>query len=205
MSNPKLLYILPLFFFATILLASNFSEMESTGDLDEKSDLKADANSTENFDKVMAVLTHKRCVNCHPAGDTPHQGEDSHLHNFGVVRGKDGHGLSGYTCNTCHQDENNDYSGVPGAPEWAVAPIEMAWEGKTKVEIATQMMDPKRNGGRTPQEVMKHLTEHKLVLWAWDPGVDAEGEPREKPPVPKEEYIKAVKEWIAAGAVIPGE
>lgn len=161
--------------------------------------------SEEAFDKMMLVLTHKRCVNCHPAGDTPRQGEDSHLHNFDVVRGEDGHGLSGYTCNTCHSDQNNDYSGVPGAPHWAVAPKIMAWEGKTRVEIAQQMMDPKRNGGRSKEDIMHHLTEHELVLWAWEPGVDGEGTPREKPPVPKEEYIKAVKEWIDAGAVIPAQ
>lgn len=47
----------------------------------------------EAFDKMMAVLTHKRCVNCHPAGDRPRQGEDSHYHNFGVQRGRDNHGL----------------------------------------------------------------------------------------------------------------
>jgi hypothetical protein len=79
----------------------------------------------------------------------------------------------------------------------------MAWEGKTRVEIAQQMMDPKRNGGRTAQDILKHLTEHELVLWAWDPGVDIEGVPREKPPVPKEEYIAAVKAWINNGAIIP--
>ena len=157
------------------------------------------------FDKMMAVLTHKRCVNCHPAGDTPLQGEDSHLHNFNVLRGNQDHGLAGYTCNSCHSNQNNDYSGVPGAPHWAVAPRSMAWEGKTRVEIAQQMMDPNRNGGRSPHDIMEHLTEHELVLWAWEPGVDAEGEPREKPPVTKEEYIQAVKEWIERGAVIPTE
>jgi len=159
--------------------------------------------SDEPFDKMMAVLTHKRCVNCHPSGDIPRQGEDSHLHNFDIVRGEDGHGLAGYTCNTCHGDENNDYSGVPGAKHWAVAPASMTWEGKTRVEIARQMMDPKTNGGRSHHEIEEHLTEHELVMWAWEPGVDAEGNEREKPPVGKEEYIAAVKEWIENGAIIP--
>ncbi len=206
MKNLKLLYFLPILFFATILLASNYNhtELEDTS----KSAIALEnvpTNTDENFDKMMMVLTHKRCVNCHPAGDAPHQGEDSHVHNFGVVRGEDDHGLAGYTCNTCHTDENNEYSGVPGAPHWAVAPIGMAWEGKTRVEIAEQMMDPKRNGGRSADDIMHHLTEHELVLWAWDPGIDAEGNPREKPPVPKDEYIKAVKQWIADGAKIPAE
>ncbi|MEM7104691.1 MAG: hypothetical protein AAF502_16260 [Bacteroidota bacterium] len=155
------------------------------------------------FDKMMAVLTHKRCVNCHPAGDRPRQGEDSHYHNFNVMRGADNHGLAALRCESCHQHENNNFSGVPGAPEWSLAPIEMAWEGLTRVEIARSMLDPEINGGRTLEETVKHLTEHELVLWAWDPGVDAAGNPREKPPVPKDEYILAVKEWAANGAIIP--
>ncbi|MFK8165508.1 MAG: hypothetical protein AB8H12_23880 [Lewinella sp.] len=155
------------------------------------------------FDVMMKVLTHKRCVNCHPNGDRPRQGEDSHYHNFNVLRGADNHGVAGLKCGTCHQSENNDYSGVPGAPEWSLAPIEMYWEGLSRTEIARSMTDPTKNGGRSIEELVKHLTEHELVLWAWEPGVDDEGTPREKPPVPVEEYIAAVKAWAAAGAIIP--
>ena len=162
-------------------------------------------NPSEAFDKMMAVLTHKRCVNCHPSDNRPRQGEDSHIHNFAVQRGADNHGLPALRCESCHQHENNDFSGAPGAPEWSLAPIEMAWQGLSRVEIARSMLDPAINGGRTLEETVKHLTEHELVLWAWEPGVDAEGSPREKPPVPKEEYIRAVKEWAAAGAPIPEE
>jgi hypothetical protein len=157
------------------------------------------------FDKMMAVLTHQRCLNCHPADDRPRQGEDSHIHNFEVRRGPDNHGVAALKCQSCHQDENNDFSGVPGAPEWSLAPIEMAWAGLSRVEIARSMLNPENNGGRSLEETVKHLTEHELVLWAWEPGMDVAGNPREKPPVSKEEYIKAVKEWAAGGAVIPEE
>jgi hypothetical protein len=157
------------------------------------------------FDKMMAVLTHQRCLNCHPSDDRPRQGEDSHIHNFEVRRGPDNHGVAALKCQSCHQKENNDFSGVPGAPEWSLAPIEMAWAGLSRVEIARSMLNPENNGGRSLEETVKHLTEHELVLWAWEPGMDVAGNPREKPPVSKEEYIKAVKEWAAGGAVIPEE
>ncbi|MEM6770185.1 MAG: hypothetical protein AAF597_06340 [Bacteroidota bacterium] len=157
------------------------------------------------FDVMMKVLTHKRCVNCHPSGDRPRQGEDSHYHNFGVMRGSDNHGAPALRCSTCHQAENNEYSGVPGAPEWSLAPIEMQWEGLSRVEIARSMLDPEINGGRSLEETMHHLTEHELVLWAWEPGIDAAGNPREKPPVPVDEYIEAVKAWFEEGAAIPAE
>jgi len=200
MKKPKISFTIVLILLSGIVYGYSFSESENS-----KSPESLESPVDTPFDKMMQVLTHKRCVNCHPSGDTPRQGEDSHLHNFDVVRGEGGHGLVGYTCNTCHTDTNNDFSGVPGAPHWAVAPIGMAWEGKTRVEIAEQMMDPARNGGRSHEDIEEHLTHHELVMWAWDPGVDAEGNEREKPPVPKDEYIEAVKEWIEGGAIIPAK
>ncbi len=154
------------------------------------------------FNKMMDVLTHQRCVNCHPSEDVPKQGEDSHPHRFGITRAN---GLNATNCNTCHQSSNNDYSGVPGAPEWALAPHSMRWEGLSRIQIAKSMMNKENNGGRSPDDIMHHLTEHELVLWAWQPGVNAAGEARELPPVSKEEYIAAVKKWIELGAEIPEE
>lgn len=157
------------------------------------------------FDVMMEVLTHKRCVNCHPSDDHPRQGDDSHVHLFGVERGEDNQGLAALRCNSCHQAENNPLSGVPGAPEWSLAPLSMRWQGLSRTEIAKSMLDPVRNGGRSHDDIMHHLTEHELVLWGFDPGVNAEGVPREVPPVSKEDYIAAVKQWFAEGAVIPSE
>lgn len=163
--------------------------------------------STEEtpFGQMMQVIAHKRCVNCHPAGDRPHQGEDSHVHNLNVQRGEDGHGMVAVQCSTCHQEENNLNSGVPGAPHWHLAPRSMGWEGMSPIEIAQAMTDPARNGGRSIEEIEKHLTEDLLVLWVFEPGVNSEGIAREKPPLTKDEYIAAVKAWVAAGAPIPTE
>lgn len=204
MKKAYLFYTL-LLFVAGMALAYASSEPPEGKDITQSSAGEEPEEALQAFDKMMAVLTHKRCVNCHPSGDRPRQGEDSHYHNLNVQRGPDNHGLSALKCETCHQQENNSYSGVPGAPEWSLAPLSMKWEGLSRVEIAHSILDPARNGGRTLDETVHHLTEHPLVLWAWEPGVDASGVPREKPPVPKEEYIKAVKEWAAAGAPIPEE
>ncbi len=203
MKVQKLLFIIPVFLFAIILLASNVEKTNSKNNANARNENLNKLNSEENFNKMMAVLTHQRCMNCHPSDNIPKQGEDSHPHYFGMARGAGNLGFEATNCNTCHQDENNDFSGVPGAPEWSLAPHSMRWEGLSPSEIAESMLDKKRNGGRTHHEVMEHLTEHALVLWAWEPGIDAAGNPREKPPVPVDEYIKAVKEWFEAGAVIP--
>jgi len=205
MRNQKLFYILPLFLFATILFASNLSNTALENNLETTAETTTNASSAENFEKMMAVLTHKRCMNCHPSDNTPKQGEDSHPHSFGMTRGEGNLGFPATNCNTCHQEENNEFSGVPGAPHWSLAPESMSWEGSSRTEIAEAILDKKRNGGRSRQEVMHHLTEDPLVLWAWKPGVDTEGNPREAPPVPVDEYIVAVKEWFEAGAVIPAE
>ncbi|MEO1415125.1 MAG: hypothetical protein AAFW00_07590 [Bacteroidota bacterium] len=162
-----------------------------------------DDESLIAFNKMMDVLTHQRCLNCHPSDNIPKQGEDSHPHRFDITRANASGAAT--NCNTCHQASNNDFSGVPGAPDWALAPHSMRWEGLSRVEIATSMMNRANNGNRSAEDIMHHLTEHELVLWAWEPGMDVAGNPRELPPVSKEDYIAAVKKWIELGAIIPQE
>lgn len=157
------------------------------------------------FEKVMSVITHKRCMNCHPSDDYPRQGEDSHLHRFGVQRGPENHGLTALQCGTCHQTANNNFSGVPGAPHWGLAPKSMGWQGLNKYEIAEAMLDRNKNGNRSLKDIEHHLTQDPLVLWVFEPGINNEGTPREKPPLNKEEWISAVTEWVEAGAPIPSK
>lgn len=202
MKTVSILYSFLLILF--MALTFSFASFGENNSMKEKLSDKESADTP--FDKMMAVLTHQRCVNCHPSGDKPRKGDDSHTTRaLGIARGTDGHGLEGLQCNACHQDTNNDYSGVPGAPHWALAPQTMAWEGLSRVEIAKSLLDRSKNGERSLEDIVKHLTEDELVLWAWNPGVDAEGNPREAVPVPKEEFIVAVKEWAANGALIPEE
>ena len=204
MNKTKLFYLLPVFLLATIIWASDFEYAEEKkGAKNHIFTSPNDASNTENFDKMMDVLTHQRCMNCHPGDNVPKQGEDSHPHYFGMARGEEDMGFDATNCNTCHQEENNDFSGVPGAPGWSLAPASMKWEGLSRTEIAASILDPKRNGNRSNHETEEHLTEHPLVLWAWTPGIDAAGNPREAPPVPKDEYIAAVKAWFHDGAHIP--
>ncbi len=161
--------------------------------------------SNEAFDKMMDVLTHQRCMNCHPNDNIPKQGDDRHPHYFGMARGENDHGFQATKCVTCHQSENNSYSGVPGAPHWALAPASMGWEGLSRTKIAERMLHPETNGGKNHQELVKHMTEDELVLWAWNPGVDANGKQREVPPVSEEAFKTAVEDWFASGAMVPSK
>src|ERR1700730_12411443 len=85
------------------------------------------ARSAALFTEIGKVLTHPRCVNCHPAGDRPHQGETSRLHQPPVERGADGFGLAAMRCPICHRQANFEPGRVPGEPIWHLAPREMAW------------------------------------------------------------------------------
>ena len=54
------------------------------------------------FAEAAKVITDPRCVNCHPAGDHPLQGDDGHIHFPAAVRGEAGVGVPGGYCATCH-------------------------------------------------------------------------------------------------------
>ena len=47
------------------------------------------------FLEAGKVIAHPRCMNCHPAGDSPTQTERTQPHLPLVVRGADGHGAPG--------------------------------------------------------------------------------------------------------------
>ena len=112
------------------------------------------------------MLTHPRCVNCHPAGDRPRQGDVRRLHQPPVERGEDGFGQPAMRCPICHQ------AGAPGNPGWHLASDEMGWEGKTLTQICEQIKDPARNGGRSLEDIVHHVGEDHLVGWAWGLGGD---------------------------------
>jgi hypothetical protein len=150
------------------------------------------------FIEIAAVLTHPRCVNCHPADDTPRQGDALAAHDPPVVRGDANRGVVGMQCHTCHQEKNAELARVPGAPGWQLAPREMAWMGKTAGQICAQIKDPKRNGGRTLAQVKDHLDHDALVAWGWSPGAN-----RVPAPGTQAQFAQKFQTWIDTGAVCP--
>jgi hypothetical protein len=157
--------------------------------------------SAEAFLEAYKVFMHPRCMNCHPKGDAPLQGDDSHPHLQLVKRGPDGKGKYAMKCGACHQDHNLPGENMPpGNPNWHLLTPEMpmVFEGKSPRELALQMVDPKQNGGKSLEKLYHHVAEDSLVLWGWDPG-----EGRTKPPLTHEEFTKVMRTWIDGGAVAP--
>lgn len=202
MMNKKLYYVIPLVLLLGFLFAFAYSIGKPEGKV-IKTLPTGNSSLQSSYNTMMAVLMHPRCINCHPGDDVPKQGDQARPHYFGVSRGANDKGFKATQCATCHQSQNNTYSGVPGAPHWALAPNSMAWQGLSKNEIARALLDVTKNGNRSHEDLVHHLTEDALVLWAFNPGVDQNGIPRTKPAVSEEAYKKAVKDWFSKGAIVP--
>jgi hypothetical protein len=158
------------------------------------------ARSRAMFGEIARVLVHPRCINCHPSGDTPHQRMTMELHDPPVVRGPKNEGVAGMECISCHQDRNQELTRVPGAPHWHLAPIEMAWVGKSVSYICNQLKDPKRNGGKTLAQLVEHNGQDELVGWGWAPGAD-----REPAPGTQAQFGALTAAWVETGAECPEE
>lgn len=158
------------------------------------------ARSRALFSEASRVLTHPRCVNCHPPDETPRQGDDHALHDPPVLRGAEDRGIPALGCETCHQDRNAELARVPGAPSWHLAPATMAWLDKSPAAICTQIKDPARNGHRTLPMIQDHMAHDALVGWAWQPGAH-----RAPAPGSQAELGALVQAWIDTGAECPQE
>ncbi|MET0391692.1 MAG: c-type cytochrome [Chitinophagaceae bacterium] len=181
-----------------------------TSGFKEKADLKYTAKNLRNgidsaasiaaFEKVYQVLMSPRCMNCHPAGDIPLQGDDNHKHTMMPRRGKDGKGLYAMKCANCHQPENSTVAGgPPGNPKWALPPadMKMVFEGRSPRELALQIMDYKRNGHKTKSQLIEHARD-TLVKAGWNMG-----EGRKPPPLSYTQFVVAWDEWINTGGIAP--
>jgi hypothetical protein len=185
------------------IFASPASRAVSTAaPLKSPADFAAIADPAERsrslFAEMGKVIESPRCQNCHPVGQRPSQGDDMHPHLPLVVRGADDKGAIAMRCATCHQLANFEPAGVPGAPKWHVAPVAMAWQGKTLGQVCEQIKDPARNGKRTLAQIHDHMANDELVGWGWHPGGS-----RAPAPGTQKQFGELVAAWIKTGAACP--
>ena len=183
------------------LLACGKSSSSTTGP-------KVEGNSHESglvaFETVRSVLQHPRCQNCHPAGESPLQGDEGRVHNQNIQRGPTGNGMTGAECTTCHRSATPPAelgAHIPPGLEkdWHMPPPEMkmVFVGATPTALCEQIKDPARNGGKDASALRSHLDD-PLVKWAWTPGVG-----RAAPPVSHKDFVAAFETWSAAGMPCP--
>lgn len=163
----------------------------------------AKARSVALFGEAGRVITHPRCVNCHPATDRPLQGMTSRPHQPPIFATASGMGSPSMPCTSCHGPANFTLVGtrvgsMPGNPKWHLAPREMAWHGKSLGDICRQIKDPSRNGGMDHAALVEHVSKDDLVGWGWDPGAG-----REPAPGTQAIFGDLVKAWLETGAECP--
>ena len=163
---------------------------------------KDSVESVKAFMEVYKVLMSPRCMNCHPAGDIPLQGDDSHLHQMFPKRGVDGKGVYAMKCANCHQATNTPGLHTPPAnPSWHLPPadMKMVFEGRSPRQLALQIMDQKQNGHKNKQQLLDHAKD-TLVKAGWNMG-----EGRKQPPLSYTAFVKVWNTWINKGAYAPNK
>jgi hypothetical protein len=164
--------------------------------------------SAEWFERMATVMLSPRCINCHTVEDYPAQGEDHHRHANDVIRPASqreslsndfGRGADTSPCVVCHASVNMADGRQPGAPNWRQPPADMGWDRMTSAaELCHHVLNPEFNSGRTPAQLVEHMTTDPLVQYAFDPGKG-----RKKPPLTQAEFHQAVRNWVATGAACP--
>jgi len=197
----KTITVLVIVCFLVAVVSSAFETRDDFTTRNNASTINKDSvESVKAFMQVYKVLMSPRCMNCHPSGDVPLQGDDSHLHTMLPKRGKDGKGLYAMKCSNCHQPENT--AGLhtpPGNSNWHLPPadMKMVFQGRTPRQLAKQLTNLKQNGNKNREKLIEHAHDG-LVVAAWDPG-----EGRTLPPMSHEEFAKAWNTWIKKGAYAP--
>jgi hypothetical protein len=194
---PKKTISVLLIILSVMVLMSFVMKNETAADGMSNRDSIASVNA---FMDVYKVLMSPRCMNCHPSGDIPLQGDDSKLHSMLPRRGKDGKGVYAMKCANCHQPTNLEGAGKPpGAPDWHLPPanMKMVFQGRTASQLAKQLVNPKTNGNKNLQQLKAHADDG-LVKIGWNMG-----EGRSAPPMTYEAFKKAWITWIEKGAYAP--
>src|SRR3989440_6051210 len=133
------------------------------------------ADGLAAWEQVYSVLTSPRCINCHTATNYPQQGDDRHRHFANIIRGPEGKGVPALNCVSCHQESNADSTGVPGGPNWHLAPLSMRWQDMndrplSSASVCRAVTDRSRNENMDGAALLKHHEEEALVRLAWSTG-----------------------------------
>ena len=158
--------------------------------------------SAQAFLQAYKVLMSPRCMNCHPSGDRPLQGDDSHIHIMNVRRGKNGKGIYALKCSNCHQPENSPgLHTPPGNPKWGLPPanMKMVFQGRSAHDLALQIMDYNRNGHKNKEQLLEHARD-TLVKAGWNMG-----EGRTPPPLQYDDFVEVWDTWLNKGGYAPAK
>jgi|KBSMisStandDraft_5_1062788.scaffolds.fasta_scaffold83851_2 hypothetical protein len=145
--------------------------------------------AAEAFMKLMPVLVHPRCSNCHgpmtfhdvaPDKIFPTDGGPAYL-DPGSTATHPGGEIGDAPCEDCHTE----------AKDWSIGP---EWPIQSAYQLCLQL-----KGSRPSGEIfLSHLTEDHLIGLAFVGKKGQDDLPAEPPPMSREAFIDAAKKWIDA-------
>ena len=171
--------------------------------------VQAQEAGTAAWDRIYAVASHPRCTNCHvgesgrPAWDDLGYAKDR-VHGMNIVAGESRIGAESIPCRVCHisgEGANDVPHSAPQIDEaWRLPPVEMAWRGKSSVEVCNQLRDPEANDGFDMAELAEHVRTSAFVNYGFKPGAG-----RIPAPGTAEELAQHLEVWAAAGTPCVGD
>jgi len=143
------------------------------------------------FKKLMPVLTHPRCMNCH-GGVDPVSGTN---HPPGPI-------TDPFECEDCHTDTGTlrykNRAGQPDSSEmWHLPDPSMFWAGKDVKQVCAQLADFVMHTGRA--SFLDHLDRDSLVILGFLGMSGGAGGPADPPPLTKKEFIDTATVWLDEG------
>ncbi|KIN71561.1 hypothetical protein [Sulfitobacter guttiformis] len=155
------------------------------------------------WDRIFAVTSHPRCTNCHvgdsgrPVWDDLGYGK-ARPHGMNIVAGESRIGAESIPCRVCHISTDGKNAMPHAAPQiddaWRLPPVELAWHGKTSVEVCTQLRNPDTNDGFDLVELVEHVRTSAFVNYGFVPGAG-----RTPAPGSVEDLAQDLEIWAAAG------
>ena len=157
------------------------------------------------FNEIAKVVTHPRCMNCHPAGNHPLQGDDRHEHLPPVPRGEAGLGVAGLNCATCHTERNFTLVGA-ARPTRAFRAIRAGasrrskWPGKAS--RSARSASSSRTRRATADARSRCCTSiSRTTTWSRGAGSRAKGASRRR--ADQKQLGALAQAWIESGAQCP--
>ena len=135
------------------------------------------------FNEIAKVLTHPRCMNCHPAGEIRCRART--VTNICRRRGAKT-SLQVRSAPPARLVTTTRTSQSPRPPPTKASPAIRAgasrrcrwlWQGKSIGDICRQVKDVSRNGGRDLALLQEHIAKDDLVAWGSNPGPGREPAP----------------------------
>jgi hypothetical protein len=155
-----------------------------------------DADALALFGRVAGVLRHARCLSCHGGRDLA---AASAGHPGGPVPYEQAH--QGVGCAACHDAASTS----AGESAWRLPLPEHAFTDKTDAQLCLQFREAFPGLPHDPSDLMQHIDYDERIRLAFDgrrailPRAQQSALPPEPPPMTREQFSAAVRDWAVRG------